>query len=94
MRRGGIRRRRASGFSGDGVDRADPVQGENAEGGEQTPALLGDWPVAYDDSAQRPSTITHRLPKPKTSMSTVLWLSTLATCDSVSTRGSTARRMP
>jgi hypothetical protein len=41
-----------------------------ADAGEQTPAVLGDCPVAQDDSAQRPSTITHRLPKPKTSMST------------------------
>ena len=30
--------------------------------GEQTPWQLGDDPVAYADSAQRPSTITHRLP--------------------------------
>ena len=51
-------------------------------------------PVAYDESQQRPSFITHRLPKPKTSISTGVFLMTSSTCASVSTRGNTARRMP
>ena len=62
--------------------------------GEQAPTVLGDSPVAYDESQQRPSFITHRLPKPKTSISTGVFLMTSSTCASVSTRGNTARRMP
>ena len=65
-----------------------------ALGGEHTPWVLGDSPVAYEDSAQRPSTITHRLPKPKTSISTSVRSITWRTCGSESTRGSTARTMP
>src|SRR5574343_1670330 len=62
--------------------------------GEQAPTVLGDSPQAYDDSQQRPSFITHRLPKPKTSISTLVFLMTCSTWARVSTRGSTARRTP
>ena len=62
--------------------------------GEHAPKLFGDCPVAYEDRWQRPSTITHRLPKPNTSISTLVWRIRCATCDAVSTRGSTARAMP
>jgi len=71
-----------------------PSSQRTADGGEHTPAVLGDWPVAYEDSAQRPSTITHRLPNPNTSISAPVCRQTWPTCDSVSTRGNTARWMP
>src|SRR3546814_2030407 len=44
--------------------------------GEHTPAVLGDSPVAYEDSTQRPSTITHKPPKPNSSISTGVFLTT------------------
>ena len=50
--------------------------------------------VLAADAQQRPSFITHRLPKPKTSISTVVFLITCSTWARVSTRGSTARRTP
>lgn len=62
--------------------------------GEQAPTVFGDSPQAYDDSQQRPSFITHRLPKPNTSISICVLSMTCSTCWSVSTRGSTARRTP
>ena len=62
--------------------------------GEQAPTLFGDSPVAQDDSQQRPSFITHKLPKPKTSISTSVLLMTLSTWANVKTRGNTARWMP
>jgi hypothetical protein len=62
--------------------------------GEQAPTVFGDSPVAYDDSQQRPSFITHRLPNPNTSISTGVLRMTVSTCASVSTRGNTARRTP
>jgi len=51
-------------------------------------------PVAYEESQQRPSFITQRLPKPKTSISTDVLRITVSTCASVRTRGRTARRTP
>src|SRR5690606_10034499 len=59
--------------------------------GEQAPWLLGPKPVAYEDNKHRPSTITHKLPKPNTSMGTKELLTKCATCLIDSTRGITAR---
>ena len=62
--------------------------------GEQAPMVLGESPQAYAESAQRPSTMTHKPPKPNTSISTGVLRATCSTCAADSTRGSTARRTP